>query len=259
LTDFILTAPFKDTTILKGNGSIEMTLFKQKGITTLNTFLLNLCFATSANALETFKPYVGFDVQQRTVNMVPGYGEGLFNKRVPQGNIYVGFNFHEYFGIEVGQQFTQGSTRTALTSEGSILLGGTLIVPGQFEVTESNIKMMGAHANIVGRIPLPIANSHLILSAGAVALELKSTVKSIASDFGVFHDETEDKKFSSRRVIPQLSGGLEFSLAKDIKLRFLTSYEITSKFKNIQSKHYEGYIMSFKNNLIFGLGFNVEI
>jgi len=238
---------------------MEAILLKQKR-KQLSAFilgLLSLVAEPSANALETFKPYAGFDMQQRTVKMVPGFGEGLFNKRVPQGNIYAGFNFHEYFGIEIGQQFTQGSTRIALASEGNIFLGGS-VRAGGFDVTESNFQMLGSHANITGRIPLPVANSHLILSAGAVALKIKSTVKFIASEFGAVYDETQNLAFSSRRVIPQMAGGLGFDITNNIRLRFLTGYEITSKFKNIHSKINQGFIMSFKNNIAVGLGVNAK-
>jgi hypothetical protein len=247
---------------------MEMAFFKQKGITYLSTFLLNLCFATSANALETFKPYVGFDVQQRTVNMVPGYGEGLFNKRVPQGNIYVGFNFHEYFGIEVGQQFTQGSTRTALTPENELLLRD-LVDAGDFFITKGNLKMYGAHANIVGHIPLPIARSHIFFSAGAVALQVKNTIKFLASSVGVFDSDLSERNalvFSSRRVVPQFSGGLGFEISNNAKIQFLTGYEITSKFKNMQNKFVNPidntinntYVMSLKNNFNYGVRLNFQ-
>jgi len=250
---------------------MEAILLKQKR-KQLSAFvlgLLGLIAQPSVNALETFKPYAGFDVQQRTVKMVPGFGEGLFNKRVPQGNIYVGFNFHEYFGVEIGQQFTQGSTRTALTPENTLLLGFPVDL-GDFYVTTGNVKMYGTRANVVGRIPLPITSSHLLLSAGAIALQVKNTVQIIAVGAGVFDTgeiERNTFKFYSKRVVPQFSGGLGFDISNNIKIQFLTGYEVTSKFKNMQNKFVDpidktinnNFVMSLKNNLTYGIRLNFRL
>ena len=243
---------------------MEATLLKQKTkkLSAGLLGLLGLIAGSSANATETFlKPYAGFDVQQRTVKMVPGYGEGLFNKRVPQGNIYVGFDFHEYFGIEVGQEFTQGSTRTTVTGENNFLLSKFLDNPGQLEITQSTLKMQGTHANLVGNIPLHIANAHAILSAGVLILKVKNTVKFIGSEFGLEPPDVVERNspvFSSRRAISQFSGGLGFNVTRDVKLRILANYETTSQFKNIQNKTDNQYVMSLKNNMSFGFGLNFK-
>ncbi len=226
---------------------------------------LALSFSGSllADALEFSPglPYIGADVYQRNVNMVQGYGSESFPKRVPQGNLYIGTWFNEYFGIEGGWMFTPHAKRVAYND--FMLLGVKLdpTPPAEFYVTNNTLTLNGSHLNIVGQIPIMRSKFRLFGSAGLSVLKIKAISYQLASDAGPTVPQIADaqkKQFASRRAIPSFGIGIIYPLSEALTVRILTRYEMTSKFKNIAGKeplrNATPYIMSLKNNILFGLG-----
>src|SRR5438034_1123576 len=64
---------------------------------------LNLCF----------EPYIGADAGLRLLKYERGFGDNLFRKRLPQGALFGGFKFHEYFGLEGGYKVTTMKSKFA--------------------------------------------------------------------------------------------------------------------------------------------------
>ena len=91
-------------------GSKSKVTRKMIGISLLS--LTTSVFALPLDNLYKYQPYIGFDAYQRKLNMVPGFGQGMFQARVPQYNLYVGAQFNEYFGVEGGQTSTEDVVRT---------------------------------------------------------------------------------------------------------------------------------------------------
>lgn len=230
--------------------------------------LLSALFVSFFISSAAGEPYVGFDVAQRQLDMPVAFGKGLFQKRIPQYNLYAGFNFNEYIGIELGQLFTQDTTRTALTNEGELWFGLPIdpILEGYY-VTENKIGMHGTHVNMVGQYPIPIpivlGDLSFIGSIGVVSLKVKAQSRPIVSGIvGVFLPENTEKftlNFYSRRVIPRFMMGLHYKIVKQLGIKIFGEYQTTSRFKNIpgiypQSGDISSTRLSLKNNLLIGMG-----
>lgn len=259
-----MTASIKDKDIFKWSENMQIVLLRN--CVSSYVFILLLLFLPKANAFyQSSSAYVGFDSYLRKSDMVSGFGEGIFDKNIPEYNLYVGYAFNQYFSLEGGQLFTQNVTRTSVSLADTIRFGG-IIPPGAFEVAESKIGMHGSHINLLGRFPLKETKVSLLGSMGIVVLKVKATYNLIADDFGPLdlNDQIIPfRSFSSRRVIPRLMLGANYQITERLGIRFLVNYEFTSKFKNIAvktlSETFSSNRLSFKNNALYGIGLTVAL
>src|SRR5690348_3147210 len=70
--------------------------------------------AASAVAFDWDKgliPYVGLDAQYRSMEFKKDRGNNIAAKSYPQGNIFVGLRFCDYWGVEFGYQGTNNKKR----------------------------------------------------------------------------------------------------------------------------------------------------
>ena len=129
---------------------------------------------------------------------------------------------------------------------------------------EERIRIYGTHLNLTGRYPIEDTNIHIIGSVGIISLKIKAEDKPIGANGGVLDpDAVEDakRKYSSRRAISRLSGGLAYRVSDLIGFRLLMSYENTAKFKNIIPKRADGGTsvnrLSLRNNMLYGFGVTI--
>lgn len=230
----------------------------------LSVFLLiaatpNLSWAVSPSTRSSFKTYMGLDYIQRDLKMVQGYGQGIFNKRLPQGNVYLGLQLNEYCGIEAGYLFSQSSTRTALTINSS-LLNGIPLDDNEWFITENKINLSGPHLSLVGYSQINASNFYLTGSVGLTVLKLKAELKPLMD----YNHPTNDpnwtaaktRHFNHQKVIAKLMGGVGYHLTESTAIRILVGYETTSSFKNLIPKEPSLVRISLKNNLLTSLGFS---
>lgn len=232
----------------------------------LGTLALSLSGTLLANPLEFSPslPYVGADVYQRNVTMVKGNGSESFPKRVPQGNLYIGTWFNDYFGIEGGWMFTAHNSRVAYND--SIELGVPLdpAPPGganpEFKVAKNTLTIKGPHLGIVGQLSIG-CDLRLLGSVGVSVLKITAISYPLADQDGKFDPDQSQratKRFTSRRAIPAFGIGIMYPVCETLTIRLLARYEMTEKFKNMHGKFPNGTTsissLSFKNNLLFGLG-----
>lgn len=241
----------------------------QKGIVryqiALGALALGLSGSLCADALEFSPslPYVGADVYQRNLTMVQGCGSESFAKRMPQGNLYIGTWFNDYFGLEGGWMFTPNAKRVAYND--TIELGIPSTLPTDFFVANTSISIDGPHLDLLGKIPINSSKFHFIGSIGIANLKVDAIHKPIATDAGHYRpDEVEEltKKFSSRRIIPCFAAGISYPISEVLNVRLLARYEFTAKFKNLHTSFPDGSAskatLSLKNNTVFGAGVNIQ-
>ena len=63
-------------------------------------------FASGFMSKANLQGYVGFDEQYRYLKMKSGYGDKIFEPHFNQLNVYGGVRVGEYFGVEVGYEWT---------------------------------------------------------------------------------------------------------------------------------------------------------
>ncbi len=206
-------------------------------------------------------PYVGADVYQRNVTMVNGLGSESLPNRMPQGNLYIGTWLNDYIGVEGGWMFTEHKSRVAYNNiiELGVPLDPTAF-PAEFKVAKNTLTINGPHLDIVGQMPIG-CTLRLLGSVGMSVLKITATNYPLATEGGAVvpaDAEETTKRFRSRRAVPAFGVGVMYPLSEMFTIRLLARYEMTSKFKNMQAKFPDGTTsvskLSFKNNLLFGLG-----
>lgn len=232
--------------------------------TAIGMLALSLSGSVFAGGVLEFSPslpYVGADVYQRNVNMVKGMGSESLPNRMPQGNLYIGTWLNDYIGVEGGWMFTEHKSRVAYNN--AMAFGFTLdpnAAPPEFRVAKNTLTIKGPHLDVVGQMPIG-CKLRLLGSVGLSILKITATNYTLATEAGitpVADAEDTKKRFASKRAIPTFGIGIMYPLSKMFTVRLLARYEMTSKFKNMQGKLPDGSAsdlkLSFKNNLLFGLG-----
>lgn len=182
-----------------------------------------------AQAQETFKPYVGFDVQ-RTIfdykNIDMGGGDYLQADRFIEDsldgfNIHAGVRLHKNFGVEAGYFRTKNETKDtpAGTEVGSI--GGAPAV--NLVPIHSKVQVQGITLDTMGYLPLGTEERvELIGTAG-----LSWSKAKVSADFpgvGTFNDNSSEIGF-------RLGAGAQFHATEHISVRGLVRYQ-TADFDN---------------------------
>ena len=214
---------------------------------------------SAALDLQSFKPYLGLEYSQRSLNMVEGYGKGLFVKRLPQGNVFFGLKLNDYIGIEAGYLFSQAATRTTYSTEGSQIFGSLVAGPGEFFVADSTINLFGPHINFQAYLPIGTTPFAGIGSLGFSLITLKARFKPLGDIDDLIYPpdavEILTRHFSSTKLVSHIMGGLGYQMTNSINIRFLMGLETTSRFKNITPQEVSSFKMNLKNNSIANLGF----
>jgi len=212
---------------------------------------------SAALDIQSFKPYLGLEYSQRSLNMVDGYGKGLFVKRLPQGNAFIGLKLNDYIGIEAGYLFSQAATRTTYLNTGNQILGN-LLAPNHFLASENTINLFGSHLNINAFLPISTTGFYGIGSIGVSMLTLKARFKPIGNQavfaFTPAATEARSRHFLKKKLIKRITGGIGYKITSNFEIRFLTGYETTSHFKKIAPKEASPLRISLKNNTISNLG-----
>lgn len=209
--------------------------------------------------MNNFKltPYGGVDVGMQHFGFKSGYGDNLFKKRLPKGNIFVGLKFNDYFGIEGGYETTVNARRRATLSPGEINLG--IQVPAGYTFNHTTrIKSAGLHIGITGEYAFTKFNNNLSIFGYAgikrTKIQLTRNINSInggtASGMNYLNHNHENSK-----NIARISGGLQYSLCNHVKLRALVGWENTSKLKAYSFNSNNDRIEAkLKNSVSYTLG-----
>lgn len=228
-------------------------------------FWLGLIGSQGAQAFQysDYVPNFGFSGETRNLDMVPGFGSGMFAKRIPQSNLYLGYDLGEYFSVDLGNQFSPTITRTATSRRSEMFLGRML--PANFDyITENRIKFNGTYLNLTAKVPLMYNQAQLALTIGANALKATTKVTIIGNQTGLYPQNSNlrvTEYFASRRVIPQFAAGLTINLNQNFKLQLSSIYQITSRLKNLtpdKAGVNQLFRISFKNSVIYSLGIRYQ-
>ncbi len=206
---------------------------------------------------SALKPYGGLEYVHRSLAFQEGYGKGNFSKSIPQGNAFLGIQINEYLGLEAGYLFSQAVTRTSFSTGSSRTLG-IVLLPGAYMISENKINLTGPRLNIVGRLSLGMSGFSAVGSVGVSWLNLKAKTKTLGTDFypiyGPREIESSIANFSSKKIVHNFMGGMEYKFSNFMRMRILVGYERTSQFKNIAPIEPNDKRISLKNNTLCSVG-----
>lgn len=245
-----------------------MSYIKQKLIITVLIFSTALFAANSSYAeidMPEFKltPYGGIDVGMQHIGFKAGYGDNLFEKHLPKGNIFVGLKFNDYFGVEGGYESTIQKTKNVTLGANDTYLGMTTGIGGPFNMNpgenlkaSTKIKISGWHFGITTEYPIYVNNVQNSLSLTSY-LGLKKTRINLSSTTlivaGVVDNGIDLLNHDNKKTLFKLSAGLQYFINNNFGLKISGSWENTSKFQPYNTKN--TLRASLKNSISYSLGF----
>lgn len=231
-------------------------------------------FSTLAYSLSTFpevrpymRPYIGADVTLRHMGFKPGFGKGLFEPTVPQGNAYVGVQLTDYLALEGGYEAIRKRTKTAILRPGDFSLGSGQIALG--DPTEGHTfkeEFKGWHIDLIGIVPclLPCDPSLQFFGGAGVSRKKIRLVDTQVSENGVplpqATIDTLRRTLVKRKSFLRLSAGVQSLITDYIGIRAIVNWENTARFGYLKSQENPSGSTSanLKNTFSAGLGVFVK-
>lgn len=224
-----------------------------KKVLSVTIYVLSIFFVltgvTKAFTITNFfdEAYVGLDVSNCKVQFDSDYGERFFGKYVPQANLNVGFNFSEYFGLELGYESTfKNKVERAV-------VGGEPPFPGSndrlryFPATEFN-KFSSYHKLNFPYIGLSankeiIKNSKIFLMLGATYATVHARCMLIVNEEGGMPSQSVIDRnffdFKGKKLIPMVKIGFKQKFNDYFGIKVFGDWKNTSRFK-LDSKRDDG-------------------
>jgi hypothetical protein len=197
-----------------------------------------MLFSSNFCAANPF--YCGFDLGVQHIGFKPGYGDNLFPTDLPMSNLFVGFKFNDYFGIEGGYENTLEQERISTVFGGQTMLGR--VVPSDpangfdYFKFRSKAQMDGWHLGIVANYNLnaiKLNNLSLLGYIGVKNTNIKLTrtglfAKMVGGFEEIYNDTLLLNKNNKKNFI-KLFVGLEYLFTNYIGIRAIFGWENTSK------------------------------
>lgn len=212
------------------------------------------CFA-DAICFENIKPHVGFNVLQMQTKFKSGYGDNLFKKNLPAGEIYAGVAINDYFGVNVGYYSSSKKNRDATLVTGDVNLGYILPAGASPAVTENNVKLSGAFIDLEGNLPINSYNLSLFASIGIEHAKMKLQRNILSTHGNPYPVNLKTTELSGKKTLFRLNTGINKNINTNIALRALIGWKNLSQLKasgvtpsglNVRSQP--------KNNINYGIG-----
>ncbi len=190
--------------------------------------LASLCLIGTASvqaAHGSYKPYIGFDFQERRMAYKDGYGDNLLNAAASQGNVYVGAHLRKHLAVELGFEETKTKSRTATLYTGDVAAG----IPVQAGVSpivfKSTANIKGPHLNLVWLQSFVQDPAFKLFGSVGVGL-IRGTFTRTTLTYGPLATPgTSPARLLSRnQAVLRLAGGVEYRLWKHLATRIGVSW-----------------------------------
>jgi len=197
-------------------------------------------------------PYGGVDFGMQNVGFKAGYGDNVFKKHLPKGNLFAGVKFNDYVGLEGGYETTlQGKRDVRLNHPYSYL--GFNSIAGEWLKIHSKTKMSGFHLGVTGDYPFFSNSLSLIGYVGIKKTRLK-LISNIYQDANVPSQSAIDElNQNNTKTLFRLSAGLQYFLNEHFGVRVLGSWENTSRFQPTDKDVM--FRAKLKNSVNYSVGF----
>lgn len=221
-----------------------------KSLLLKNAILLALvCFNASANT------YMGAEFQMRRMDFRGGYGDNLLPHQSQQGNAYVGYQFDQSIGVEVGFEGTNTRTRNTIVTTGDTVTGIDIVKEVSPVILFTKGKIKGPHVDLVGYYTLdedlPI---ELIASVGVA--HYKATFERRTVQFADPPVQSQmNRTFCSHRTVLRLMGGIRTMFDEHVGMRLTVGWANTRKMRVSTNDGRFAYAeIRPKDSVIYGIG-----
>lgn len=238
------------------------------GLLSISTiFATSICSAEMSAFNFHLTPYGGIDVGIQNLKFESGYGDNLFKKHLPKGNIFVGVKFNDYFGVEGGYESTL-ERKKELNIYGNHSYLGTNQVNLSTDYNNYSIKtkVSGWHAGITGEYPLFLRGTQKNPLSLLGYIGIKNTKLKLQSTLNytqfvdpmlgrVIENQTHALNQNNKKTILRLAAGLQYFFHENFGIRILGEWEQISKIKPTNQGNPNFYQAKLKNSINYSIGF----
>lgn len=211
-----------------------------------------------SQALKRYNVYAGMEVRNKFMSYEKNYGRRIIAKRHTSGNMFVGFKFNDYLGIEAGYEFgkKKKGTATVLKDDGTILGENIMSDSERHEISS---KMSGLHIGLVAYSPIYLDSVQFFTSIGAMRTKLTLKHQAYETMAGMESLKIEEKLIGKKsyKYIPRINLGAYCNLIDYVDLRATIGWERTKSFgtftDDIPNDAFT-YQAKPKNSLSYSLG-----
>lgn len=203
-------------------------------------------------------PYIGVNAKWRHVKWEKTRGDDVFNKNLPEGDVYAGIQFCDYLAIEGGYEATSRVSRNVVAT--TQFLTFPLTLPPESFTTKVQLK--GWHADIVGLIPVWDDCLSILGSLGMASLKAYHQIYETADSVGPFPDDliaSSLRTFKKHKSVLKWGVGLQQMLTNCAGVRLMYNWEQTSKFRNLRPQGFPNSVLRVSMGNSQGVGLGVFI
>lgn len=196
--------------------------------------------------------HVGLDILQSHGSYESGLGSNLFTKTLVGSNIYVGHDFTENFGVNVGYHTTITGSRDSRIGPGDKSLGITM--PSNMSATyKSKVKKRGVFADLVAKKYVDLLDAHLFASVGIINMKVEMERKRLLLNGRVNAPQTT--KLSKTKSVLRLNFGVLTELSDQLAAKVFVGWQNTSRIDPTGTTPAGvGVKAKLKNSVNYGLG-----
>lgn len=179
-------------------------------------------------------PYIGADIEHRSLRFEDHFGDNLFERNANQYNVWAALRFFKYFGLGIGFDSTSHRQRDTVINEGEYYLG-LLLAPGDgIEGHLTQTKISGTHVELIGFLPVcPRYSIDLFATVGMASNHLKLTDFFVAQD-NILLDSPIMRSYDERKTVARASLGAQMILYRNLGMRAQAIFENNGKFDGLK-------------------------
>lgn len=210
----------------------------------------------------SFTPYLGIETGMQNFGFKAGYGDNVFNKQLPKGNLFVGAKFNEYLGLELGYETTTQGTKDVkiaygagkyLGNDSNKALG---LMPGYVARVSSKTKISGWNIGVTGYYQ--VTNFNKLSAIGHVGIK-NTKIKLSAIQYQVNNipipiTTNQFRKIKFTLGLSYCSVGLQYALSEHVGIRTMLNWENTQQLKPITKCGKVTNQVKLKNSLNYTIG-----
>ena len=214
-----------------------------------------LCIALLSLKSDSSEPYyIGVNMYRRFMGFKAGFGDSHLKNSFSQIDIYFGYKFNRYFGIECGYEETLRSKRKVTLHAGDMSAGMPIHEMFSPVTLLSTIKIQGPHISIVGFYP---AHERLEFFASMGISFLKGASTRTTLLVAGYLPRRVTRTMVGRKQLPRLFFGSQYQLIDNLWIRAAIGWVPTHKLLiRANDKHQSIYTPQIKprSSRFIGIG-----
>lgn len=199
--------------------------------------------------------YMGADAQLRTTKFNKGFGDNLFHKNYPQGNIYTGFKLSENIGLEIGYESTTERSCDSALVNGECCASRHVPSTLSPAIFKTKLRIKGPHVGLVLFYPLDDYPVKLLGSFGISSVKGTAEIKGVSLGYPPVSGTI--RTLSKHKEALRVMGGAQYLTDTGLGFRGSMSFIRTRKIVIKKSDDHPSIqipMIKLRDSIVYGLG-----